>query len=42
MLPPVLLIEDDSKIARVVKVYLEGAGTGLYMQMRGKRGLKRL
>ena len=26
MLQPILLIEDDRKIARVVKVYLEGAG----------------
>jgi DNA-binding response OmpR family regulator len=26
MLYPILLIEDDSKIARIVKVYLEGAG----------------
>jgi len=38
MLPPVLLIEDDSKIAKVVKVYLEGPATGLFMQTREKRG----
>ena len=26
MVEPILLVEDDRKIAKVVKVYLEGAG----------------
>src|ERR1700690_2254444 len=38
MLPPVLLIEDDSKIAKVVKVYLEGAGYRVIYADPGKKG----
>src|SRR5512135_3375221 len=40
MLPPVLLIEDDSKIARVVKVYLEGAGYRVIYSDAGKKGIE--
>src|ERR1700690_2968101 len=40
MLPPVLLIEDDSKIAKVVKVYLEGAGYRVIYADAGKKGIE--
>jgi DNA-binding response OmpR family regulator len=40
MLQPILLIEDDSKIARVIKVYLEGAGYRLVHTANGKEGLQ--
>lgn len=36
MLQPVFLIEDDTKIARVVKVYLEGAGYRVVHFEKGK------
>jgi len=39
MLQPILLIEDDRKIARVVKVYLEGAGYRVVHAERGKDGI---
>ncbi|MDA8077597.1 MAG: response regulator transcription factor [Nitrospiraceae bacterium] len=39
MLQPILLIEDDKKIARVVKVYLEGAGYRVVHAEKGKDGL---
>jgi DNA-binding response OmpR family regulator len=37
---PILLIEDDAKIAGVVKVYLEGAGYRLVHAATGKAGLE--
>jgi DNA-binding response OmpR family regulator len=36
VIKPVLLIEDDNKIARVVKVYLEGAGHRVVHVVTGK------
>lgn len=39
MLQPVLIIEDDHKIARVVKVYLEGAGYRVIHAGTGREGL---
>lgn len=36
MLQPIFLIEDDTKIARVVKVYLEGAGYRVVHFEKGK------
>jgi DNA-binding response OmpR family regulator len=39
MLQPVLLIEDDRKIAKVVKVYLEGAGYGVVHFEKGREGI---
>jgi DNA-binding response OmpR family regulator len=36
MLYPVLVVEDDPKIARIVKVYLEGAGFRVVHVERGK------
>lgn len=39
MLNPILVIEDDAKIARVVKVYLEGAGYRVVHAARGKDGI---
>jgi DNA-binding response OmpR family regulator len=36
MLRPVLLVEDDRKIAKVVKVYLEGAGYRVIHTERGR------
>lgn len=36
MIQPILLIEDDSKIAKVVKVYLEGAGYRVVHADKGK------
>ncbi len=41
MFHPVLLIEDDMKIARVVKVYLEGAGFRLVHASTGREGIER-
>jgi DNA-binding response OmpR family regulator len=40
VLQQILLIEDDAKIARVVKVYLEGAGYRLVHAATGKAGLE--
>ncbi|MEJ2697753.1 MAG: response regulator transcription factor [Candidatus Sulfobium sp.] len=40
MLHPILVIEDDVKIARVVKVYLEGAGYRVVHAVRGKEGVE--
>ncbi len=40
MLQPVLLIEDDRKIARVVKVYLEGAGFRVVHVEKGREGIE--
>jgi DNA-binding response OmpR family regulator len=37
---PILLIEDDIKIARVVKVYLEGAGYRVVHAGRGREGIE--
>jgi DNA-binding response OmpR family regulator len=37
---PILLIEDDIKIARVVKVYLEGAGYRVVHAGRGRDGIE--
>jgi two-component system OmpR family response regulator len=39
MVQPVLLIEDDKKIARVVQVYLEGAGYRVLHFENGKDGV---
>lgn len=36
----ILLIEDDAKIARVVKLYLEGAGYRIVYAPNGKEGLE--
>ncbi len=41
MFQPVLLIEDDMKIARVVKVYLEGAGFRFVHAATGRDGMER-
>ncbi len=40
MLYPILVIEDDAKIARIVKVYLEGAGFRVSLFDRGKDALE--
>lgn len=39
MFYPILLVEDDSKIAHIVKVYLEGAGFRVVHAERGKDAL---
>ena len=39
VIQPILLVEDDRKIARVVKVYLEGAGYRVVHAERGKDAL---
>jgi DNA-binding response OmpR family regulator len=39
MIKPILLIEDDSKIARIEKVYLEGAGYKVVYADTGKAGI---
>ncbi len=39
MLYPILVVEDDPKIARIVKVYLEGAGFRVAHADRGKDAL---
>jgi len=38
LLQPIFVIEDDTKIARVVKVYLEGAGYRVVHFEKGKDG----
>ncbi len=40
MIKPVLLIEDDKKIARVVKVYLEGAGYRVLHVEKGRDAIE--
>jgi DNA-binding response OmpR family regulator len=40
MIYPILLVEDDPKIARIVKVYLEGAGFRVVHVDRGQDALK--
>lgn len=40
MLYPILVVEDDPKIAHIVKVYLEGAGFRVTHAERGKDALK--
>ncbi len=40
MLYPILVVEDDLKIARIVKVYLEGAGFRVVHAERGKEALE--
>ncbi len=40
MIQPILLIEDDSKIAKVVKVYLEGSGYRVVYADKGKAGIE--
>ncbi|HVN24537.1 MAG TPA: response regulator transcription factor [Syntrophorhabdales bacterium] len=40
MLYPVLVVEDDPKIARIVKVYLEGAGFRVVHVDRGKDAIE--
>ena len=40
MLYPILVVEDDPKIAHIVKVYLEGAGFRVVHTDRGKDALK--
>lgn len=42
MQQPILLIEDDKKIARVVKVYLEGAGYRVVHAETGEAGIAAL
>ncbi|HEY3275690.1 MAG TPA: response regulator transcription factor [Syntrophorhabdaceae bacterium] len=39
MLYPILIVEDDPKIARIVRVYLEGAGFRVVHAERGKEAL---
>jgi DNA-binding response OmpR family regulator len=40
MLYPILVVEDDQKIAHIVKVYLEGAGYRVVHAERGKEALE--
>jgi DNA-binding response OmpR family regulator len=40
MLYPILVVEDDPKIAHVVRVYLEGAGFRVVHASRGKKALE--
>jgi DNA-binding response OmpR family regulator len=40
MLYPVLIVEDDVKIARIVRIYLEGAGFRVIHAERGKEALE--
>jgi DNA-binding response OmpR family regulator len=40
MLYPILVIEDDPKIGRIVKAYLEGAGYSVVHAERGKQALE--
>jgi DNA-binding response OmpR family regulator len=40
MLYPILVVEDDVKIARIVKVYMEGAGFRVVHAERGKDALE--
>lgn len=40
MLYPILVVEDDAKIARIVKVYLEGAGFKVLHFSNGRDALK--
>ncbi len=40
MTNPILIVEDDRKIARVVKVYLEGEGFRVILSERGKEALE--
>ncbi|MBA4418586.1 MAG: DNA-binding response regulator [Syntrophus sp. (in: bacteria)] len=40
MLYPILVVEDDGKIARIVKVYLEGAGFRVVHTEQGKDALE--
>jgi two-component system OmpR family response regulator len=40
MVYPILVVEDDSKIARVVKVYLEGAGYRVVHAERGRDAIE--
>lgn len=40
MIHPILIVEDDRKIARVVKVYLEGEGFRVVLAERGKEALE--
>ncbi len=37
---PILIVEDDAKIARIVKVYLEGAGYNVITTQSGKDAIK--
>jgi two-component system OmpR family response regulator len=39
MLYPILVVEDDSKIANVVRVYLENAGYRVALTEKGKEAL---
>jgi len=36
MVHPILVVEDDRKIAKVVKVYLEGEGFRVFTAEKGK------
>ncbi len=40
MLHPILVVEDDPKIGRIVKAYLEGAGYGVILAANGKDALE--
>lgn len=42
MLPPVLIIEDDQKLARIVRVYLEGADFRVSQASSVKEALRKL
>lgn len=42
MLYPILVIEDDAKIAQIVRVYLEGAGFRVVHAGNGKEGLDKV
>jgi two-component system OmpR family response regulator len=42
MLYPILVIEDDAKIAQIVKVYLEGAGFRVTHAQNGKEALDQI
>ena len=41
MVYPILVVEDDPKIAHIVKVYLEGAGFRVIHVDRGRAGPRR-
>jgi two-component system OmpR family response regulator len=40
MVHPILIVEDDKKIAKIVKVYLEGAGFSVLTAEDGKKALE--
>ena len=40
MIDPILVVEDDRKIARIVKIYLEGAGFRVVLADKGKDAIE--